>query len=275
MILKRIKGLVALASVSIAASLSQHVSLPALTADPGLHDASPATSSPIRTVVTVNSNRIDVLAGDEKDVPKVLEKLRELCAGRYASLYPEICEHLDSVAGQELEDLDQTMWWPPADDGGPEFVSTATKSGRHLYHSSRTRQAMITTMSTNIKRPTSTIKATNKATNKATSMMKPTNVITPAMVTVLTTIIILIAVTLNIPTHAIIPTNIIILMGTLLITNTTILRQAPIKPRKQQTRPSGHSLCRHKFCPQRHLRWSSKKSATQPTQVSAQSKPKM
>ncbi|KAK3688647.1 hypothetical protein B0T22DRAFT_160411 [Podospora appendiculata] len=129
MILKAIKGLVVLASVSIAIPQSQHISLPALTAAPGLDGSSLGTSSPIRTVITVNSNRIDVLAGDEKDVPKVLEKLRELCAGPYAYMYPEICEHLDSVTGQELEELDQTMWWPPADGSGPEYVSTATKSG--------------------------------------------------------------------------------------------------------------------------------------------------
>ncbi|KAK0621783.1 hypothetical protein B0T17DRAFT_618185 [Bombardia bombarda] len=91
-----------------------------ITAAPTLSGA----PNPIRTVVTVNSNRIDVLASNEEDVSKVLEKLRELCAGPHAKTYPEICEHLEAVAGQ---DLDPVLWWPSG-EATPTIVATDQKN---------------------------------------------------------------------------------------------------------------------------------------------------
>ncbi|KAK4205016.1 hypothetical protein QBC40DRAFT_325622 [Triangularia verruculosa] len=98
-----IKSILSLAAASVAASSSLST-LPSLSLTPGpdIQQLASWTSKPIRTVVTVNSNRIDVLAAAEEDVPKVLEKLRELCAGPYANKYPEICEHLQ----------DDDLWWP-------------------------------------------------------------------------------------------------------------------------------------------------------------------
>ncbi|KAK0663471.1 hypothetical protein QBC41DRAFT_381143 [Cercophora samala] len=93
----------AAASVAASSSLSTPTSFP-ITTGPDIQKLASWTSNPIRTVVTVNSNRIDVLAAAEEDVPKVLEKLRELCAGPYANKYPEICEHLS----------DDDLWWPTA-----------------------------------------------------------------------------------------------------------------------------------------------------------------
>ncbi|KAK0742000.1 hypothetical protein B0T21DRAFT_381740 [Apiosordaria backusii] len=91
----------AAASVAVSSPLSTPF---LLTTGPDIHKLASWTSNPIRTVVTVNSNRIDVLAAAEEDIPKVLEKLRELCAGPYANKYPEICEHLE----------DDDLWWPTA-----------------------------------------------------------------------------------------------------------------------------------------------------------------
>ncbi|KAK3389452.1 hypothetical protein B0H63DRAFT_518680 [Podospora didyma] len=109
-------GLLALAATSIATSESL---LRTITSLDSLYPQF-ATASPIRTVVTVNSNRIDVLASDKQDVPKVLEKLRQLCAGPYASLYPEICEHLEAGG---IQDGDSIMWWP-TDDDTPDILTT-------------------------------------------------------------------------------------------------------------------------------------------------------
>ncbi|KAK4677827.1 hypothetical protein QC764_302290 [Podospora pseudoanserina] len=94
---------VAATSVTASSLLSTPTSYP-LTTGPDVQELAAWTANPIRTVVTVNSNPIDVLAAAEEDVPKVLEKLRELCAGPYAHKYPEICEYL---GGEEL-------WWPTA-----------------------------------------------------------------------------------------------------------------------------------------------------------------
>ncbi|KAK0620881.1 hypothetical protein B0T14DRAFT_567595 [Immersiella caudata] len=80
-----VSGLVALATASVAwGSSSDRDHL--ITTAPILPRGPLETTSPIRTVITINSNLIDVLAGDEKDVPKVIEKLRQICAGPLASL---------------------------------------------------------------------------------------------------------------------------------------------------------------------------------------------
>ncbi|KAK3361229.1 hypothetical protein B0T24DRAFT_599572 [Lasiosphaeria ovina] len=102
-------ALAAIASASASATVSGESLTHPITSAPVLVHATFGTSSPIRTVVTVNSNRIDVLAGSEQDVPKVIEKLRQLCAGPHASMYPEICEHLDAVGSG----VDPIIWWPP------------------------------------------------------------------------------------------------------------------------------------------------------------------
>ncbi|KAK0715964.1 hypothetical protein B0H67DRAFT_255307 [Lasiosphaeris hirsuta] len=118
-----LKGLMVLAVATVADG--RNLDLPfSITAAPShLYSQSYSQfgmSSPIRTVVTVNSNEIDVLAANEKDVPKVLEKLRQLCAGPYASMYPEICEHLNQSSGSEK---DPVIWWPP-DEITPEIITT-------------------------------------------------------------------------------------------------------------------------------------------------------
>ncbi|KAK4163363.1 hypothetical protein QBC43DRAFT_290043 [Cladorrhinum sp. PSN259] len=100
LMIRPILGVVALAASAIAASSSITVpyviTIPYATALATSHHINAVgTKDPIRTVVTVNSNIIDVLAAEENHVPKVLEKLRELCAGSYATMYPEICDHLN------------------------------------------------------------------------------------------------------------------------------------------------------------------------------------
>ncbi|KAK5652893.1 hypothetical protein OQA88_9559 [Cercophora sp. LCS_1] len=82
------------------------------------------TTNPIRTVVTVGSNVIDVLAGDEEDVPKVEEELRKLCAGPLANIYPEICDNLVHRKEGEYETL-----WPPKD-----ILITTTLVVENPYH---------------------------------------------------------------------------------------------------------------------------------------------
>ncbi|KAK0641955.1 hypothetical protein B0T16DRAFT_461978 [Cercophora newfieldiana] len=78
-----VKGLAALAASSIVWSNPSENDR-AMTTAPILPLGALESTSPIRTVITINSNLIDVLAGDEKDVPKVVEKLRQLCAGPLA-----------------------------------------------------------------------------------------------------------------------------------------------------------------------------------------------
>jgi len=102
-----LNGLAALAAASVVLSTSpadDHF----ITAPPIQPRHPLETTSPIRTVVTINSNLIDVLAGDERDVPKVVEKLQQLCAGPLAYLYPEICEHFKGN-GDPVE----IILWPP------------------------------------------------------------------------------------------------------------------------------------------------------------------
>ncbi|KAK4183412.1 hypothetical protein QBC35DRAFT_113094 [Podospora australis] len=116
----------ALAAASTAAS-SSSVSHSVVTVGPNIQQLASGTSNPIRTVVTFNSNRIEVLAAEEHDVPKVVEKLHELCAGPLAADYPEICEHLGDVS-----------WLPsiqPAAD-----IELTTASLHPLIHSSIPKQ---------------------------------------------------------------------------------------------------------------------------------------
>ena len=113
-----VAAIVTIALLATAATPTRPELVYPVTAAAEIVETSFATSNPIRTVVTVNSNRVDVLAADEKDVPKVLEKLRELCAGPFASLYPEICEHLGAGgAGEDidLDGLDEIIWGPSKD----------------------------------------------------------------------------------------------------------------------------------------------------------------
>ncbi|KAK3991060.1 hypothetical protein QBC44DRAFT_368402 [Cladorrhinum sp. PSN332] len=124
--IRRVFGVIALAATATAASSSITVpyviTIPnAITRAPNLHINAVGTKDPIRTVITVNSNKIDVLAAEEKDVPKVLEKLRELCAGPYATLYPEICDHLNDPG-----------YWPLTETTIETLPTTVTNA---IYHS--------------------------------------------------------------------------------------------------------------------------------------------
>ncbi|KAK4227000.1 hypothetical protein QBC38DRAFT_455635 [Podospora fimiseda] len=112
-------GVVALAATAIAANSPITFPYVAITRAP-TPDAA-GTKDPIRTVITLNSKPIDVLAAEEHDVPKVLEKLRELCAGPYATLYPEICDHLN-----------QPVYWPLTETTIKTLPTTVTNA---IYHS--------------------------------------------------------------------------------------------------------------------------------------------
>ncbi|KAK4445987.1 hypothetical protein QBC34DRAFT_383659 [Podospora aff. communis PSN243] len=114
-----VNGLLAFAAASVA--LGSPLDRPrTITVGPILPRGPLAPTNPIRTFITINSNIIDVLAGDENDLPKVEEQLRLLCSGPHASLYPEICDHF-----KKHGDVGEFTLWPQP---GMSITETETKT---------------------------------------------------------------------------------------------------------------------------------------------------
>lgn len=60
----------------------------------------------------------------------MLEKLRQLSAAPHASMYPEICEHLNESGGFRKDPI---IWWPP-DEAIPEIITTTRRrAGSSVY----------------------------------------------------------------------------------------------------------------------------------------------
>ncbi|KAM7187346.1 hypothetical protein V8F20_011010 [Naviculisporaceae sp. PSN 640] len=118
---------VVFANIALAATLATTVH--ARNTVTRLTDPTPATSHPIRTVITVNSHGVDVVAADDGEVLKVTEKLRELCSGPLASRYPEICDHLETDGTDEDVNPDAvgpSVGSPPEESRAPQLTTTTS-----------------------------------------------------------------------------------------------------------------------------------------------------